>query len=530
MKLHGKSMLAGEPVDHLHGHTFRAFDPSEGHEIEPTFYEAELETIVQAATLAAEAFQLYRCQKPEAVAAFLDAIATEIEALDHELIERANSETGLTVGRLTGERARTTGQLRLFAELVREGSWVEATIDRPQPERKPQPRPDLRRMLIPLGPVAVFGASNFPLAFSVAGGDTAAALAAGNPVIVKGHPSHPGTSEMVALAIVRATRSTGIPDGVFALLQGSTNEISLRLVEHPEIKAVGFTGSQRAGKAIFDACARRPEPIPVYAEMGSVNPIFILPEALRERGDSIADGLLQSVTLGTGQFCTKPGLVIGILNKLGDPFIERINRLIMETHPGTMLDARILHSYEEEVRRRQDLSGLQLAQTTNLPDPAQTQAAAFVFSTDAEFYLNDGKLGEEIFGPSTLIVRCNEEGELKRVAESLQGHLTATIHATAEDLRQFSWLVSLLENKVGRLLYNGFPTGVEVCPSMHHGGPYPATTDARSTSVGTYAIKRFARPICYQDFPETALPLELQNKNPRCIWRLVDGEWTKAPC
>lgn len=530
MELHGKNIIGGKASDLPAGEsvqTFHAFDPTNGKQLEPPFAEATESQINRSLELAEQSFQQYRQRSAEDIAHFLDRIAGEVTGLGDELIERTSAETGLTAERLIGERGRTTNQLRMFADLIREGSWVEASIDRAIPDRKPLPKPDLRRMLIPLGPVVVFGASNFPLAFSVAGGDTASALAAGNPVIVKAHPAHPGTSEMVARAIGKAIEATGMPDGVFSLLHGRSHGVSLALVQHPLTRAVGFTGSLKAGRALFDAASRRSHPIPVYAEMGSTNPVFVLPRVLRTKGESFAEGLKQSVTLGAGQFCTCPGLVVGLHEESMNRMIEKTKSLIEQTRPATMLYPGILQNYQEGVRKLQETSGVRSHQTQIAPNTAQTEAGAVVFTTDANTFLENHHLSEEVFGPSTLIVGCSSREELERVAESLEGHLTATIHGTAEDLMEFKSLVSLLENKVGRLIFNGFPTGVEVCASMHHGGPYPATTDVRSTSVGTAAIKRFVRPICYQNFPQEALPVELRNVNERGIWRLIDNEWTR---
>ncbi|MBV8857962.1 MAG: aldehyde dehydrogenase (NADP(+)) [Acidobacteria bacterium] len=524
VKLYGRSIVEGGPVGD-DGGTFRAFNPSEGREFGPEFHEATPAVVARALDSAARAFQQYRAKSAEEVAGFLEAIARNVEALGDELLETARAETALPSERLKGERGRTTAQLKMFAGVVREGSWVEATIDRAEPERKPVPKPDLRRMLIPFGPVAVFGASNFPLAFSVAGGDTASALAAGNTVVVKAHPAHPGTSELVARAVVAAAEEAGMPSGVFSLVQGQSPEVSLAVVEHPRTKAVGFTGSLRAGRALFDAAARRPEPIPVYAEMGSVNPVFVLPGALRERGAEFAEGLKQSVTLGTGQFCTNPGLVVGVQGEAFGKFLDKTDELFAAAPPGTMLNAGIRRGYEEGVERLQRIVKRKAGGAA--ADASRTQAAACVFSTDAATFLDKRELGEEVFGPSTLVVGCQSVEELRRVAEGLEGALTATIHGTPEDLREYAWLVRVLEQKAGRLVFNGFPTGVEVCAAMQHGGPYPATTDARTTSVGTAAIKRFARPVCYQNFPQEALPPELRDANPRRLWRLVDNRWTK---
>jgi NADP-dependent aldehyde dehydrogenase len=417
----------------------------------------------------------------------------------------------------------------MFAELVREGSWVEASIDRAVPDRKPLPKPDLRRKLIPLGPVAVFGASNFPLAFSVAGGDTISALAAGNPVVVKAHPAHPGTSELVAIAIVRAAQKSQIPAGVFSLLHGIDHEVGLQLVRHRATCAVGFTGSLQGGRALFDAGAARPAPIPVYAEMGSTNPVFILPDALEKNANSIAEGLIQSVVMGAGQFCTNPGLVFGLSGAKLDAFLEKSAEITSNVPPGTMLYQNICGRFQETARAFQEISGVHLM-GRSAGESAQGQAPALLFTTDAQTFLKHEVLREEMFGPSTLVVRCASEAELENLARTLPGQLTATIFASAEDLAAHRELIAVLEQKVGRLLFNSFPTGVEVCASMQHGGPYPATTDSRSTSVGAAAIKRFARPVCFQNFPDAALPVELQNKNARKIWRLIDNQMTQDDC
>jgi NADP-dependent aldehyde dehydrogenase len=529
MDLHGKNIL-GREVSHLGVQTYQAFNPSMGKHLETPFYEATSEEIHRALELAHQAFLHYRRRSAEEIAAFLEKIAEEIAGLGDQLIEIAHAETALPPDRLAGERARTLNQLRMFAGLVREGSWLEASIDRAQPERKPVPRPDLRRMLIPIGPVIVFGAGNFPLAFSVAGGDTASALAAGNPVVVKAHPAHPGTSELVARAIAKASGKAGMPAGVFSMVHGGGPETGMMLVRHPFTRAVGFTGSQGAGRALFDAAARRPDPIPVYAEMGSINPVFVLPGALRERCEAFAEGLRQSVTLGVGQFCTCPGLVVGLEDSGMGHFVEAITRLFSGARPATMLHPGILRAFESGVDKLSRIPGVATTRSSTRPDSHKTEAAPTLFSTNAETYLSNPELSEEVFGPSTVIVRCASREELVEIARGFQGHLTATIHGTPEDLAEFKSLIVLLEDKVGRLIFNGFPTGVEVCPSMHHGGPYPATTDVRSTSVGTAAIKRFARPICYQNFPQEALPVELRNVNLRKIWRLVDNQWTRDDC
>lgn len=514
----GKNLIAGKQVAGADG-TFSA-PGAVTH-----FDEASAADVDRALDAAGGAFEAYRHLHADARAAFLDRIATGIEH-DPDLIEVAHAETSLPVQRLAGERARTAGQLRMFGALVREGSWVEARIDRALPERSPVPRPDIRRMLVPLGPVAVFGASNFPLAFSVAGGDTASALAAGCPVVVKAHPAHPGTSELAARAIMMAAHQSGIPAGVFSLLQSTRNDLARTLVQHPLVKAVGFTGSLRAGRALFDAAAARPQPIPVYAEMGSVNPVFILPGAIAERAPAIADGLKDSVTLGVGQFCTNPGLTIGIGDQRFDDLVNQLEARMRSAASGPMLTPAICRAYDAGIVRLSGIEGV-LAWRSSATAP-ESHGLPSLFVTNADVFLRHHEIAEEVFGPSTVVIRCDSRETLYRVAERLDGQLTATVHGTAADLEEHAPLISILENKAGRLIVNGFPTGVEVCPSMQHGGPYPATTDARSTSVGTAAINRFARPVAYQGFPQSLLPPELRDGNPRGIWRLVDGELTKT--
>ncbi len=526
MELHGKSIVGGKVTASSGARTFTGVAAATGEKLQPVFHEATPAEADRALELAAVAFEEYRRQLPEAIAKFLERAADEIMALGDELLHRASVETGLPVPRLTGERARTMGQLRMFAELIRDGSWLEATIDHAIPDRKPLPKPDLRRMLVPIGPVVVFGASNFPLAYSVAGGDTASALAAGNPVVVKAHPAHPGTSEMVARAIHAAAEATGMPAGVFSMVQGASTDIGVHLVRHPATKAVGFTGSLGGGRALFNAAAARPEPIPVYAEMGSTNPVFVLPGALQKNGGAIAEGLVQSVTLGVGQFCTNPGLVFGKQDANWTAFVDRARQLVDAVAPGVMLHQGIADKFHSGAERMGKVGGVALAGKSSA-EAAKNSGAAMVFATDAKTFRGQEVLREEVFGPSTLLVNCGSTEELEAIARELPGQLTATVHGTEEDLLQHAKLVDILRQKAGRLIFNQFPTGVEVCPSMVHGGPYPATTDSRTTSVGAFAIKRFARPVCYQNFPDAALPAELRNKNARGIWRLVDGKFAK---
>ena len=528
MTLHGKNLIAGA-LSAEGTPSIRAVNPVTGETLAPAFHEAAPEEIDRALRAADEAFHANRTRPAEARAELLERIADEIEALGEALVARVTAETGLPEGRVRGERGRTTNQLRLFADVVREGSWVNARIDRARPDRRPVPKPDLRRMLIPLGPVAVFGASNFPLAFSVAGGDTASALAAGCPVVVKAHPAHPGTSEMVGRAVMKAVEALGFHPGTFSLVHGATPATGLALVRHPLTRAVGFTGSLHAGRALFDAAAARPEPIPVYAEMGSVNPVFVLPGALEARTDDLVRGLLQSVTLGAGQFCTNPGLVFARTGPALDRFIAGIEAEVARASAGTMLHAGIRSAYEEGLARWRATGGVRPVAMGDADAGTATPARPAVFATDAATFEAHPHLHEEVFGPATMVVRCGSAEALERAARVLPGNLTATLHGTDDDLRRHAGLVRILENKAGRLIFNGFPTGVEVCPSMNHGGPYPATTDVRSTSVGTAAIFRFARPVCFQNFPPSALPPELRDENPRGIWRLVDDTFTRAP-
>ncbi|CAA9408592.1 MAG: 2,5-dioxovalerate dehydrogenase [uncultured Phycisphaerae bacterium] len=530
MQLHGQNIVGNE-ISCCGGVAFRGANPATGAELDPDFFEADLVEVNRAMEMAEAAFDPYRRAAPAARAAFLDRIGAEIDALGDALIDRAVAETGLAAERLKGERARTVNQLRMFARLVEEGSWVGARVDRAIPDRKPLPKPDLRRLLVPLGPVVAFAASNFPLAISVAGNDTASGLAAGCPVVVKAHPAHPGTSELVASAIVAAVRATGMPDGVFSMLHARGHEVGLALVRHPLTKAVGFTGSLRGGRALMDAAAARPEPIPVYAEMGSINPVFVLPGALGERGRQIAEGLKASVTLGVGQFCTCPGLVVGLEGDATRRFIDDAASLFAGAPRGNMLYAGIRDAYQAGLSKFAGVPGVTLAaRSPDAPTGPGFAAGAALFTTDARTYADNPLLADEVFGPSTLVVTGNSRAELIDLALGLAGHLTATIHGTADDLREYADLVAVLERKVGRLVFNGFPTGIEPCPAVHHGGPYPATSDAgRSTSIGTAAIERFTRPLCYQNWPQDALPPELRDENPRNIWRMIDGEMTRSP-
>jgi len=529
MNLHGKSLVAGRLRDGA-GEAVRAVSPLDGSALEPPFQLATEADVDAAMTAAEGAFAGFRETTGAQRASLLERMADEILALGDALLTRAHQETGLPEARLAGERGRTVQQLRMFADVAREGSWVDARIDTAQPDRQPAPKPDLRRMLIPLGPVVVFGSSNFPLAFSVAGGDTASALATGNPVVVKAHSGHPGTSEMVATAVTRAVAACGLPPGVFSLLQGSGRVIGMALVRHPVTRAVGFTGSRAAGRALFDAAAARPDPIPVFAEMSSLNPVFLLPGALHERSGAIADGMKGSVTLGVGQFCTKPGLIFGLGGADFDAFGRALAGLIEAAAPATMLHAGICDAYHHGLARATQTDGVNLlARARAAADPARTHGEPVVLQTDVAKFRRHPELAEEVFGPFALLISATTMTELEQVAAHLEGQLTATVHGTPGDLQAARPLMRLLERKAGRLVVNGFPTGVEVCAAMNHGGPYPATTDVRFTSVGTAALDRFVRPICYQNAPAALLPEALKDENPLGIRRRVNGTVTSAP-
>ncbi len=524
--LTGSHLIAGAP-SRAGSDTFTATDPRTRAPLEPVYANATLDEIEQAVQAARAAFAETRLYPAARLAAFLERAAGEIEALGDQLLETADRETGLGIPRLTGERARTAGQLRKFAGLLREGSYVEAIVDSAQPDRQPAPRPSIRRMLIPIGPVAVFSASNFPLAFSVAGGDTASAFAAGCPVIVKAHPSHPATSELTAAALARAVAAEGFPAGFFSLLHGARVDMAQALVTHPGIAAVGFTGSLRAGRAIFNAAAARPVPVPVYAEMGSVNPLVILPGALAERGAAVASGLADSVTLGSGQFCTNPGLVFVIESAAAQAFIAQFVDEMRQRQPGVLLNANVEQGLAQAVAGTLARPGVEA-----LTGGAPIEADGFcyphtVLLTTSDAFRADAALQAEHFGPVTLIVRCDSFDDLLATVECVEGNLTASVHAADSEMADAGRLYSALREKVGRLIWNGYPTGVEVVYAMQHGGPYPATTAPHSTSVGLTAIKRFLRPVAFQNFPDALLPDALKDGNPLGIWRIVDEQWTR---
>lgn len=517
--------ILGHQVSALSATRLTAVNPATGETLPGAFSAATREEVDAACQLAWSAARPYGRTSAEERAVFLEQIAANIEALGDELIHRAMSETGLPLARLTGERGRTTGQLRLFANFLRQGHWVEAIIEQADPQRQPLPKPDVRRMLVPVGPVVVFGASNFPLAFSTAGGDTASALAAGCPVIVKGHESHLGTHALVAEAIQKAVVSGHLPEGVFSALNGYGASVGQWLVEHPRVKSVAFTGSQGAGLAILRTAQNRPEPIPVFAEMGSVNPVILFPGALQTNHDQIAGQLATSLTLGGGQFCTNPGLVVMLRSATTKAWLEIFTQKLAASAAQTMLNAGILANYERNTSTM--LAQPHVTAVLHRPSSAFGQAAPALATVDADKFLQATGLHHEVFGPFALVVLCTDQQELAQVIEHLEGQLTGTVWADEQDLAIYKQEILQLGERCGRLLFNGVPTGVEVCHAMQHGGPYPATTDSRYTSVGTAAIKRFCRPLALQNCPAELLPPELQDHNPRDIFRLVNGEFAR---
>ncbi|HEV3381825.1 MAG TPA: aldehyde dehydrogenase (NADP(+)) [Trebonia sp.] len=525
-ELSGAMYIAGEAV-HGDAETFHAENPADGSVLEPAYRNASGKLVARAAELADDAFESYRAAPVEQRARFLELAADEIDAVGPAVAERAHLETGLPMARLTGEVARTTGQLRLFAATLREGSWNGVRIDHAIADRKPARRPDIRTRRVPLGPVAVFAASNFPLAFSVAGGDTASALAAGCPVVVKAHEAHPGTSEIVAAAVTRAVAAAGLPAGVFSMVYADGPTAGVELVQHPAITAVGFTGSRGVGLALVAAAAARAVPIPVYAEMSSVNPVFLLPGRLSSAAGDVAAGFAGSLTLGAGQFCTNPGIVVGIDGPDLDRFVAAAAEAVGAATSAPMLTRRIASSYRSGSERLAEHSGTQVVARAAAP-AEETWGAAELVTTTAEEFMASRDLQNEVFGATALVVRVSSEQQLLDVARALEGQLTAAVHTESPvDEPLAARLLPILERKVGRILFNGWPTGVEVVHSMVHGGPYPATSDSRTTSVGTLAMDRFLRPVAYQDIPDALLPSAVQDSNPDGVLRLVDGTYTR---
>jgi NADP-dependent aldehyde dehydrogenase len=522
----GKNYI-GNLLSSLGKVTFKTFNPQENKENDVVFSEASDEEIEMAVTLASEAFKVFRNVSGIKKSEFLNQIAYEIEALGDELIKTYCLESGLPEGRAIGEKGRTIFQLRSFANLVKDGSWVEATIDTADPNRQPLPKVDIRKMLIPLGPVVVFGASNFPLAYSTAGGDTAAAFAAGCPVIVKSHPMHAGTGELVASAIINAAEKTGMHNGVFSNLNSSGIEVGVKLVKHPNIKAVGFTGSIGGGRALYNMASQRPEPIPVFAEMGSVNPVIILPGAAKYKGNDWAKIYAGSITLSSGQFCTKPGLILGI--KSGDltNFIEKLSEEIIKIEPSCMLHPNIIGAYETKKAAMQKQEGLQTAASFS-DETAVNYGRQAITTVEGSTFLQNTALHQEVFGSFSMVVQCENEQQLKEIIANLEGQLTGTVLAENEELKNYNNVINTLQNRVGRIIFNGVPTGVEVCAAMVHGGPYPASTDSRFSAVGINSIKRWVRPFSFQSWPNDLLPDELKNENPLKISRIIDGKQTAA--
>jgi NADP-dependent aldehyde dehydrogenase len=521
----GKNYI-GNLLSSIGNVTFKTINPQKNVENSTVFYEANKIEIEQAVELATEAFKSYKTISGKQKAFFLRTIADEILKLDEKLINVYCEETGLPEGRAIGERGRTIFQLQSFADLLEEGSWVEASIDTAKPNRKPLPKVDLRKMFFPLGPIVVFGASNFPLAYSTVGGDTAAAFAAGCPVIVKSHPMHAGTGELVASAIIKAAENTGMPNGVFSNLNSSGIEVGTILVQHSQIKAVGFTGSVQGGRALFNLASQRPEPIPVFAEMGSVNPVVLFSKALQNKAKEWAETYANSVTLGSGQFCTNPGLMLGIKSAELTNFINTLAEEIAKKEPTCMLHPAIYKAFETKKEQLTKLESVN-AIIENTNNFSQNFGRPAVLKVKGNQFLQNVKLHQEVFGPFSLVVQCENANQLEEIISKLEGQLTGTIIAESEELNAHKTIVEALQNRVGRIIFNGVPTGVEVCPSMQHGGPYPASTDSRFTAVGIHSIKRWVRPISFQNWPNYNLPMELQNENPLDISRNVNGKKTR---
>lgn len=528
MTITGNHLIAGREVAPV-GTPFQGVNPTTGTALEPSFADASEADADAALRAADEAFDALRLAAPEVRADLLDAIADEIMAMGDDLLNRAHAETALPMARCTGERGRAVGQCKLFASLIRDGSWAEARIDHAIPDRQPLPKPDVRRVMLPIGPIVVFGASNFPFAISVVGTDTICALAAGCPVVVKAHPAHPGTCEMLGRAVLSALAKVGLPAGCFSLLQGSGTAIGVGLVKHPLTQAVAFTGSLRGGRALMDVAAARPTPIPFYGEMGSVNPVFVLPGALKERAAKMAEAYVGSVTMGVGQFCTNPAIVIGLESPELREFISTAATHAQKVPPQSMLHSGICKAYDSGTDAWKKIPNLELAgESADPTSPTASQAACRIFSTPLDVLEQNEDLRREVFGPCSIIASGQSKEDILRYAADLEGQLTAAIHGTEQDLAEFAPLIRILERKVGRLIFNGFGTGIEVCPSMHHGGPYPAASHSFFTSIGTASIYRFVRPVCYQGFPDSALPEPLKATNTRKAWRLIDGSFTQA--
>ena len=522
MHLQGHQLI-GQQSFSAAGKPIYAVNPATGQRLEPGYASGAGHEVEQACQLAWSAFDRYRETTLTARADFLDAIASQIEAIGDPLIERAMLESGLPRARLEGERGRTCGQLRMFANVVRAGEWLDVRIDPAMPERSPLPRGDLRQRHIALGPVAVFGASNFPLAFSVAGGDTASALAAGCPVVVKAHSAHPGTSELVGRAVQQAAAQCAMPEGVFSLLFGAGNDLGQALITDPRIQAVGFTGSRSGGTALLQTANNRPQPIPVYAEMSSINPVVLMPAALQARAEALGQAFIASLNMGAGQFCTNPGLVLAVKGEALSRFIAVAAEAVANSAPQTMLTPGIYSAFSNGVKQLRESGKVCEVAASKLTSDSASPCHSTLLCANAADFISDERLQAEVFGSCSLVVECDDLAQLQAVLEHLEGQLTATVHMDEADHNAVRGLLPTLERKAGRILANAWPTGVEVCQAMVHGGPWPATSDSRSTSVGTAAIYRFLRPVCYQDIPQLLLPEALRDANPLGVSRLVNS-------
>ena len=518
-----ESNIIGYELSNLGKEYTLSINPTNNEKLSEKFSNATLDEINYAIKKSKDAFYFFKEVPSKERAYFIETIANNIMDLGDTLIHRVQKETGLTEQRIVGERGRTVSQLKLFAELIKDGSWVDASIDLAEISRTPIPKPDLRKKLHPLGPVAVFAASNFPLAYSTAGGDAACALAAGNTLIVKAHSAHPGTSALIGEAIMEASKKCEMPDGVFSLLHGSGSFVGQHLIKHPDIKAGGFTGSEKAGMILHKIATDRDEPIPFFAEMGSINPVLLFDSALNNQ---TIDLLVASITLGVGQFCTNPGLIICQQNEKLDDFIQKLSSKIKNTKPATMLNPNICLSYNKSIKNMFDESLITMEGTLGQTDDANN-GMSMIGYIDGHIFLKNNHLKNEVFGPFSLIVKCKDLEEINKVILAIKGQLTGSIFASEIELKKISKTIDLMKSKVGRIIYNGVPTGVEVCTSMHHGGPFPASSDSRFSAVGSDAIKRFVRPISYQSFPQEMLPDELKDDNPLNILRNVNGTLTK---
>lgn len=516
-QLIGYQTIAGEPK-------LYATNPATGEKLQPGYPAGGTSEVDKACALAEQAFIEYSKLPGTKRADFLEAMATAIDDLGDELTERAMQETGLPRPRLEGERGRTCGQLRLFADVLRAGEYLDVRIESAMLERAPMPRSHLAQQQIALGPVAVFGASNFPLAFSVAGGDTASALAAGCPVIVKAHSAHPGTSELVGRAVQAAAKSSGMPEGVFSVLYGSGNELGQALIKDPRIQAVGFTGSRNGGTALLHTAQQRPQPIPVYAEMSSINPVLLMPKRLEADAEALAKSFIGSLNMGAGQFCTNPGLILALKGNALERFIAEAGDATNQSPAQVMLTPGIQSAYDQGVAKLMDQPSVSLVAKGEGSDSIAAPCQTTLFRTTADAFIKQKALHEEVFGACALIVECDDLAQMQQVLTALEGQLTATLHTNEADHETARQLLPLLERRAGRILFNGWPTGVEVCHSMVHGGPWPSTSDSRTTSVGSAAIQRFLRPVCYQDIPADLAPTAIQNDNPLGVTRLVDGK------